>query len=554
MNEKTRPNLKITPAKNGQPTASICRPDGRELFLHSRIDPGAEARFLIADIPIKEETLYVILGCGLGYHIKELLKKIPQSSRIVVIESSQNMLRNEMAEVCRRQGEKWFTDKRLSFAMFATPEAASFSLVKLYIDARLFSLEMFTHIPSASTDIAFYRQTAGSLQQDFPRQLASHLKTIDLTLENSLTNYWANLKHNLLCPSVEKFAGCWQKQPAIIVSAGPSLTSQLDELRQSQGKALIICVGTAAPILARNNIHPDFVISVDTVQANMENFRDWNTEETALLYYQRTWREIPAAFKGPKLWLAINGEVTNPITKSIGSMPFTKGGTVAFTALQFAQYIKADPILFVGQDFSFHRGKTHAAGSLYDNAPQESFDEDKLPDDYFFIPGVNSTMVPTNQVYYSYLVFMQEYIVNNPGVRYINTSPTGAKIAGTDHMPLKSAVQTFCNNKIDTSLLSFLHQTVSCTLSKQDFSQLCTLEQELEQFLCETDTDCSERTLSKFKKLRLYKILSPDYNEFFYAVKILESWFNQTNPLGLPTRLKMHVNQILQFIKEIRKG
>ena len=54
----------------------IRRADGRDLYLHSRLIVE-EARLLVKDLPRQERTLYVVLGFGLGYHVKELLSTTP---------------------------------------------------------------------------------------------------------------------------------------------------------------------------------------------------------------------------------------------------------------------------------------------------------------------------------------------------------------------------------------------------------------------------------------------------------------------------------------------
>lgn len=87
MPSETALSISIVESKiKGVSTAIVRRSDGHEFFLHSRDNPLEEARIFIEGKPIKERTLYVVLGFGLGYHVRELLERIPPSSHIIVVE------------------------------------------------------------------------------------------------------------------------------------------------------------------------------------------------------------------------------------------------------------------------------------------------------------------------------------------------------------------------------------------------------------------------------------------------------------------------------------
>ena len=105
-------NIQVRSAENGLPTATFHLPEGREIYLHSRFDPAAEARFLIEKIPVKAQTLYVILGFGLGYHVKALLDRIPSSSHILVVEPVTEHLSAQALAYYQEKNESWI---QLSF-------------------------------------------------------------------------------------------------------------------------------------------------------------------------------------------------------------------------------------------------------------------------------------------------------------------------------------------------------------------------------------------------------------------------------------------------------
>ncbi len=546
---KQEPRIKILSAANGTHTAVFMREDGRELYLHSRFDPAKEAKQLVSTIPIKERTLYVVLGCGFGYHVKELLKRLPNSSRLVVIDPPDKLLSTTVRDYYKN--ETWIKDSRMLFYSFYDPYSACFALSYWFFKERLLSLELFNHIPSAATSELYYRQMMEVIPQKFETGMKQRLQMADLALENNIANYWQNLPVSWRIPSIDIFSRQWENKPAIIVSAGPSLSAQLEWLSKCQGQALIICVGTAAKVLFKNNIRPDFVISIDPFKENMFHFADWDTSQTTLLYYHRVWRGIPPAYQGPKFWFITRDEVDIPLSEMRDKKKFTLGGTVAFSALQFALYVKADPIILVGQDFAFHHGRTHADG-CFDN-DQDKFDKDNLPDGYFYIPGNNGNMVVTDHSYHSYLVHMQEHIQQNPGVRYINTSQTGAKIIGTELMTMEEVVKKFCCKKPTPINPIFKKNPQECQLHQQKkIIFLRNWEKELTTFLQEADKIHDFNKLAaKFKKLAVYRLNYPDYDDFFYAAEIRQYWFGDSSCESSAERLREHCKFIHYTIRQI---
>ena len=106
-------------------------------------------------------------------------------------------------------------------------------------------------------------------------------------------------------------------------------------------------------------------MSVDPYELNRAHFAGWESSDVPLAYYHRMCRGIVSEYAGPKFWFVMHDEPPIPLRQSRERSPFARGGTVAYSALQIAHYLEADPIIFVGQDFAFRGGHTHAAGALY---------------------------------------------------------------------------------------------------------------------------------------------------------------------------------------------
>jgi hypothetical protein len=218
------------------------------------------------------------------------------------------------------------------------------------------------------------------------------------------------------------------------------LTEALPELKTAGKAAMLLATGTAVRILMDSRIKPDLVISIDPYEANLAHFQGWDTSGIPLVYYHRIHRGVVAGYKGLKFCFSMQEEPQVSLSHPADDSNFREGGSVAFSALQLAHYLEANPIIFVGQDFAFSKGHSHAAGSIVDQV----FGIDTPPPDGLTVPGVDGSPVQTSRIYYSYLLYMQDYLLDfgrrNPGVRHINTSRIGARIHGMEYSSLEAAI------------------------------------------------------------------------------------------------------------------
>ena len=424
---------------SGCPSAVIHTADGRTAWLHSRVDPEEEARFLVRDIPRLPRTMYVVLGYGLVYHVDALLESIPASSHIVVIEADDGLLSEAAKSMTRTDVRRLTASGRVHLLVSRDPAVLPLRLAASFSAFDVLRLQMFVHVPSTRVAPAFYQAAAGLIQERLPAASEAHLDTIDATLENDLRNFWENLEHTWRGGDIDRLKDAWREKPLILVSAGPSLNESLPELAGLNGRALLLATAPTAPVLMASGITPDLVVTVDPFEANDAHFVGWDSTDIPLVFYQRTFRGVPATYRGPMCAFSMRDERPLPLRADARPCSFFPGGTVAFTALQFAHHMGANPVVFVGQDFSFAGGRTHAEGVAWGrDVPGDSTQPHLIE-----VPGVNGGRVLTNGLYYSYLIHMQAYLLAfeklHPQVRHFNAS-SGAAIEGTEPRALAAVL------------------------------------------------------------------------------------------------------------------
>jgi hypothetical protein len=128
--------------------------------------------------------------------------------------------------------------------------------------ALMMGAQFVTHAPS--------ERVAGEFQTAARKLLADHMSycrmsLVTLVANSKITcrNVANNLPRFLTTPPIdvlrERFAG----YPAIVVSAGPSLRRNIDQLPGLKGRAVIIAVHAIYKTLLNRGITPDFVTALD---------------------------------------------------------------------------------------------------------------------------------------------------------------------------------------------------------------------------------------------------------------------------------------------------
>ncbi|MFB1639836.1 motility associated factor glycosyltransferase family protein [Campylobacter sp. MRC_CM3] len=158
---------------------------------------------------------------------------------------------------------------------------------------------------------------------------------------------------------------------AIIVSTGPSLTKQLNTLKQYANKATIIVADSAYPILAKHDIKPDYVLSLERILLTSKFFDNDFKEFDKDIIFIATHLTHPQTIKNLKKNhrnFMLSYRKTHFIeylkTNYFGNL--VEGHSVANIAYGLAVFLKHKNIIFIGQDLAYsEKGKSHSSGYTY---------------------------------------------------------------------------------------------------------------------------------------------------------------------------------------------
>ncbi len=259
-----------------------------------------------------------------------------------------------------------------------------------------------------------------------------HIKNIPTMLKNPYFRQLRNKKNSEI---------------AIIVATGPSLTKQLPLLKEIQDYATIISVDASMPILEKWGIIPDFVTSIERVEATGKFFENTSKE------FQEKFITIHASLQHERV---INNSFGDKIlvmrpynyNKFLALNKYGYlgiGMSAANMAYELAYFLGFKKIVLIGQDLAYAQdGTSHANGHVYgkDEVKYKNTDE-------FVTKYGGKGIIRTTRVWNMFRNFFERDIENTKqkGIETINATEGGARIEGAIEMPFKEVVEKYIPKK-----------------------------------------------------------------------------------------------------------
>ena len=354
----------------------------------------------------------------------------------------------------------YINSEKATFEYFAQSE--------VYGAARIIYISIATPIQAQTGE---HTQKAQKLLEDFKMAFIhriANLNTVKLQGARLLKQGLDNLPAVAAAIPFSKMIGQFEGSPMLIVSPGPSLDRNIDQIKLFKGRALIVAPAQSALALTAAGVIPDIVVIADPNEMQYLLDRVPMDQVTALvlgvtchpvLYKQYAGKIITFnANLGLDAWIS-------DIFKDTTTLP--AGGSVSTDALCMGVFLKCSPIIIVGQDLSFADDKQYASASAdgqvkivkneqantisYSNLSEGldtilaagGFDGNTFTEPLRTLPGYYGGTVFTKT---DYAIFHTEFQNiaqtvkdEGSGIELLNCTEGGAYIEGFKHISLKEA-------------------------------------------------------------------------------------------------------------------
>lgn len=415
------------------------------IHIHSTVNPTAEGRNFAQEYYRIEYNSYIVLGIGLGYHVKELLNMY--APQIIVAESDINML---MLALMNMEFEE-LEDGRLQIiydkdytelATYITGERDE--KIVIYAPELKNAMKINEQQLSILSDIKSENNISDNLKEELlkKKRIYEKIKQVfirESSVRNNEKRMNLNFKYNIAnCTHyVDEIEDRFKGKKVIIVAAGPSLDKNVAQLKTIDRKTdeyVILAVGTVYKKLLDMGIKPDYVIIIEANESIISQISGVEDTEVPLLILSTAYRELARKYQGKKYLIdQYEYDHAEDHAKKYGYKLYSTGGSVTTTATSVAITLGARTIIFIGFDLSYPDGISHADGTS---------GKKKLDTTGFVgVESIDGTIVYATNVFIIYRNWIENEIKKHPDIEFIDATEGGAKIAGTKIMSLEDALK-----------------------------------------------------------------------------------------------------------------
>lgn len=434
--------LEVSRAQDGTMILQI-RKDGRKLYVNGPRNPREPVRREIERWgTLRRETPVCLVGMADMVFLREVLENTDDTTHIIVYEPSLQIFLEMLHKVDIRD---IFEKRALGLVVEGlNREEAEGILNSCVTPGNYTALKQWTSL---------------SYREFFPQQVLKFLTEVERRVtavvagRNTDIRYAGvkagNIFHNLkyLCDGYITTQLCQvvpRDIPGILVSAGPSLNKNIQELKRAKNRAFIVAVDTAVKPLVKAGILPDLYMIVDGKKPlDLLDFEEArripmcpSITSASDILEQHTGMKF---FYREGVMLSFNVMIMNGIPIQSVSC----GGSVACSGFSLLYKMGFQRIILVGQDLALTGNKSHADGTFREK--MEELDTSRC----MKVPGNYEKEVPTRMDFKLYLDWFNYYIKGCQGVHVINATEGGARIENTEVMTLGEAIDRECGREVD---------------------------------------------------------------------------------------------------------
>ncbi len=310
----------------------------------------------------------------------------------------------------------------------------------------------------------FYAKFYAKNIQELNEKITSYIKNFVLKrgndpldsmqgIENILQNVPKMLTHGVYQEFLKQRKA--KVKTAIIVSTGPSLTKQLALLKEYANKAAIFCADSSYPILAKNNIKPDYVLSLERGALTSEFFNnDFKEFDKNILFilacvvHQNTLKYLEKKQGSYMIVSRILPFALSLKLKEFGNLGV--GFSVANMIYELTLALEFENVILIGQDLAYAEdGCSHTKD--YRNLAMHDGDYEKDFDKFTTTAYGGVGVAQSSLVWTMFRRRFEEdifYAKEKLGIHTFNCTEGGARIENSIEMPFKEACESLLTKEL----------------------------------------------------------------------------------------------------------
>lgn len=414
--------------------------------------PENEAELLTRGIDWDKDNLIIVFGIGNIKLLEAMMEKRTEDTRIAVFEPNINafqyVIHNyDITQFVETEKIVFFTGEIEIFEKYLISVFNSWTNLVLNMVA--------VSLPNYHLYKEYRIRCMECITKNFQRIFANMGNSLEDTLIG-IDNQYVNADYCMESNSLREIQGKYKGYPAIIVSSGPSLDKNIGLLKEAEGKALIITCDASYKACQAHGVRPDMIASIERGIATYQFYYEKQTfpDDLVLIGPSVLRPEIFQKVHGKKIILAKSAiGVEGWWKRQFDSVEISDSGHSCATVAFWAAYIAGcSPIILIGQDLAYTDDKIH--GSMA-HTEYEGENKKKESSEIVWTKDIYGNPISTSKTYNTFRYYFEEKIISR-GISVVDATEGGALIAGSKVMPLKEAIDTYCNKTVPFKLTSLL--------------------------------------------------------------------------------------------------
>ncbi len=537
--------------------------EGRDWYFNSRYNPYKAAIDWVAQFEnINFQSLFVIMGMANGMYVRELLNKLSDTNKLLMYEPCSELF----FEVIRYVDiSDIISDARVYLVVGEINIRLLTEVLVMKLDYSNMNILQYATLPNyEKIYTAEWRDIIEMIKDKVNNIVINRNTQISFKYEltdNMFSNYQDMVKEYTINQIRYALSDIdFDKIPAILVAAGPSLDKNINELAGAKGKAFIIAVDTALNSMAEAGVIPDISITVDPHKP-VSLFQAECMKDVPMIVSQYSNSDVVEVLTCKKFY---SGEMDymSRVYMDYGkemAAPLETGGSVANNAFSFLQYVGFKRIVLVGQDLAYTGNKEHTSSAYKEGTNQVTSGQKHQ----MLVDAVGGGKVLTSDIMHVYNTWFENQIARYPGLEVINATEGGSVKTGSIEMTLRDVIEKYCKDDYDFSeKISRIEPVFSESEQEEIRQRFNKLPEEMDKCKkkIKTGIDSYDRFLDMHKKNKAsgskYKNVLKDLEEINkYAdtnpVLILASIYNVQENYEVQSEVYDIQDDELQEVKKI---
>ena len=382
--------------------------------IHSKYNIENECKRALENIN-KNKNLIIIYGYGLGYILKYLLENINNYFNDEIIKDLKIVIVVEDAAIFKYSYYNIYsTNKENIFFIDSEDDIEYINKIIDYKNINGINLVMLPSLTKEEKDNAniFYTNILNNMEKELSNILTN------MYFENIWTkNIIFNSEYISKSSDVSILKDAFKDFKALLICPGPTLEYSIKKIKNNRESFIVICVDTAYSVLCKNNIIPDFVVTVDGGFFNSLDFIYESTDFPYLIMDIACNKIIPKRLENKTNIIRFSSNENLELIKYINDYTaisaLNTSSTVASTMIDFAYYTGFKDVLLIGFDNSYPFYQRHIKHTLSYEYMINKTNKIKTFESYYFNTIKNNTNIdvypPTEFVFANQIEYFKSF-------------------------------------------------------------------------------------------------------------------------------------------------